>query len=521
MSRAFDQRINRLAASSNPSCMAGGKKGVEKESLRVERDGLLSTRPHPKRLGSALTNRFITTDFSEALLEFVTPAFTNTWETLQSLCDIHQFTYANLEDELLWVTSMPCVLRNDREVPLAQYGTSNVGRMKTIYRNGLGYRYGREMQTIAGIHFNYSLPETFWPVFQALEENDDDPIEFRSAAYLGLVRNVRRYGWLILYLTGTSPALCKSFAGADAPPMPSYDDDTYFQPFGTSLRMSDLGYSNSNQAAINISLNSVDEYVRDLSAAMETPEPAFEAIGTKVDGEWRQLSVNKLQIENEYYSPVRPKRVAMSGERPTAALQRGGIEYVEIRSLDLNSFDPVGISQNTMRFIEAFLVYCLLEDSPYLDASELDECSENHSLTATKGRDPELRLQRDGKETLLATWASEIIDKVEQIAALMDGGDSSDSYVAAVGLQRELVADPERTPSARLLQDLAESGQGFVAYAHGAAESHKEYFSELERLPEERWNLLADEATASLARQADIEASDKISLDEYLANWFS
>jgi glutamate--cysteine ligase len=351
VSDVFERRLSRLQAADSPGCLAGGRKGIEKESLRVGPDGLLSPRPHPLALGSALTNKFITTDFSEALLEFVTPAYHQTWEALRTLCDIHQFTYERLDDEYLWVTSMPCAIPADREIPLAQYGSSNVAQMKTVYRNGLGYRYGRNMQTIAGIHFNYSLPDGFWELYRQLEEVTGSDEAFRSAAYFGLLRNFRRCGWLVLYLFGASPALCKTFAGEQASGMPSLDSDTYYQPYATSLRMSDLGYSNNTQASINISLNDVDEYIDDLSRAIVTPEPEFEKIGRVVDGEYRQLSVNQLQIENEYYNSIRPKRVAISGERPTSALRRDGVEYVEIRSLDLNVFDPVGISQNTMRFV--------------------------------------------------------------------------------------------------------------------------------------------------------------------------
>ena len=297
-----------LAESDTSDILWGGLKGIEKESLRIGQDGLLSTLPQPAALGSALTNRFITTDFSEALLEFVTPTFENTWEALNFLSDVHQFTYDGLHDELLWITSMPCAMTDDRDIPLAQYGSSNVGRMKTIYRNGLGYRYGRRMQTIAGIHFNYSLPVEFWPAYQQIEQRSCDPDQFRSEAYLGLLRNYRRVAWIVLYLFGASPALCKSYAQGDSLSMQSFDDSTFYQPFATSLRMSDLGYSNNTQAGINISLNSLDEYIDDLSAAISTPDAAFTKFGTRVDGEYRQLSVNQLQIQNEYYSAIRPKR---------------------------------------------------------------------------------------------------------------------------------------------------------------------------------------------------------------------
>jgi glutamate--cysteine ligase len=521
LNQLVKQRIDRLAQSGVADILSGGRKGVEKESLRVRPDGSLASTPHPPSLGSAMTNAFITTDFSEALLEFVTPAYANTWEALRVLCEIHQFTYERLGDEYLWVTSMPCVMAEDSEIPLAQYGDSNVGRMKTIYRNGLGYRYGRRMQTIAGVHFNYSLPEPFWAQYRDLEKSSADPDEIRSEAYMGLVRNFRRFGWLVLYLFGASPALCKSFMGGVETGMPSFNENTFFEPFGTSLRMSDLGYSNSTQARLRISLNSLDEYITDLSCAICTPEPDYEKIGVKIDGEYRQLSANQLQIENEYYSPVRPKRVARSGERPTAALRRGGVEYVEIRSLDLNVFDPVGINQNAMRFMEAFLIYCTLADSPPLDDRALQEATRNHGETARVGRDPAFRLLRDGDEVELQNWAREIFDDVRAIAEIIDCGEGGDAYAQSVDALSGLIDDPDATPSARVIEEMRQGGTGFYHFAMNSAVGHKEYFAALAALEDDRLKVYTDEAAASVQRQREVEASDEIGFDDYLKQYFS
>lgn len=525
MTSLFEQRINRLVNGSPAETLCGGLKGVEKESLRVQPDGMLSTTPHPPSLGSALTNRYITTDFSEALLEFVTPAFANTWEALRFICDIHQFTYARLNDELLWATSMPCRLPPERDIPLARYGRSNVGRMKTIYRRGLGYRYGRLMQTIAGVHFNYSLPDAFWPVYREHEGRRNDFHAFRSEAYLGLVRNFRRFGWLVLYFFGVSPALCKSFA-ANVSGMSRFDKDTLYEPFGTSLRMSDLGYSNRTQSKINISLNNLDEYVADLVEAIRTPDPQYEKTGIAPqddadEGDYRQLSVNRLQIENEYYSPIRPKRVAYSGERPTEALRRGGVEYVEIRSIDINVFDPVGINQNVMRFMEAFLIYCLLSESPRLDDKGLEEAVNNQSLTARRGRDPDLKLMRDGGSVSLPEWGGEILDGVLAVAELIDRNGDEREYSHAVGAQAALLSDPAATPSARLLQELRVAGCGFFEFAMQAARGHKEYFQALAPLNAERLQHFEVEARDSRRRQKDIEDSDTLTFEDYLANYFS
>ncbi|MGI9219745.1 MAG: glutamate--cysteine ligase [Woeseiaceae bacterium] len=519
-SKGFEKRFSAIAAR-DCSILAGGLKGVEKESLRIDAEGYLAQTAHPTALGSALTNRFITTDYSEALLEFITPAFSSTWEAQQFLCDIHQFTYANLDAELLWTASMPCRIPVDSRIPLARYGTSNVGRMKTIYRRGLGYRYGRQMQTIAGVHFNYSLASEFWPLYQDVLGSDQRDDDFRSEHYLGLVRNFRRFGWLVLYLFGSSPAMCKSFAGDTELDMPLLNSETLYEPYGTSLRMSDLGYSNQNQSKMNISLNSLDAYVRDLSAAIETREPDYEKIGVKVDGEYRQLNANSLQIENEYYSSVRPKRVANSGERPTAALRRGGIEYVEIRSLDTNVDDPAGINQNTMRFVEAFLIYCMLEESPPLCSKSLDETKLNQTMTAKNGRDPEFRLQREGESVGLQTWANEILENVMAIAECLDRQEQCSGYTDAVRLMQGLVAHADETPSARILQKLRDEKLSFFELALSLAEGHRDYFASITPLSGDRLQQFSSEAEESIFKQQQIEASDSISLDEYLATYFS
>ncbi|MEJ2602132.1 MAG: glutamate--cysteine ligase [Gammaproteobacteria bacterium] len=521
MHRKLEQRLERLAGSARADLLCGGRKGVEKESLRVTADGHVSRLAHPHGLGSALTNRYITTDFSEALVEFVTPAFPALWETLQFLCDLHQFAYRQLDDELLWVTSMPCRVGDDESIPLAEYGPSNVGQMKKVYRRGLGYRYGRVMQTIAGVHFNYSLPEHFWGEYREQEGYRGKLRDFRSAQYFGLLRNFRREGWLLLYLFGASPAMCKSFLGQDRPSIPEFDPETLFEPYATSLRMSDFGYSNRTQSKLNIALNDLQSYVRDLDEAINTPEPSYERIGTLVDGVRRQLNSNILQIENEYYSPIRPKRTARSGERPTAALLRGGVEYVEVRALDLNPFDPVGVNQNELRFTECFLIYCLLDDSPPFDDAAIAEAKANHTRTAHSGRDPGLFLQRAGEPVLLADWARRILDAMAPVAELLDRGSDGTPYSDTLARQHELVEDADRTPSARLLAELVAAGTSFFEFALEAARSHKVYFETLKPVNDARQAEFAEEARLSHERQKELEAGETIDLEEHLARYYA
>ncbi len=496
----------------------GIRTGLEKESLRVAPDGYLATTPHPAALGSALTNPYITTDFSEALLEFVTPAFASAAQTLDFLSDVHQFTMQRLDNELLWNASMPCMIGDEHAIALARYGTSNVARMKTIYRRGLSHRYGRAMQTIAGVHFNVSMPDAFWPIYQAVCEDDADPQAFRSAAYLRLARNFRRFGWIVLYLFGASPAMCKSFLGDRPSTLAEFDADTLFEPYATSLRMSDLGYSSNAQSRLKISLNSLDDYVRDLTAAIMTSHAPYEKIGVKVGGQWRQLNSNILQIENEYYSSIRPKQVAMSGERPTSALERGGVQYVEVRSLDINPFSPVGIDINQANYMHALLVYCLLADSPQLDDAELSEATANHVLVAHSGRAPALQLQRNGKSVALADWAQDIQQGVLQVAEMLDSGDGR--MLASCTAQQALLDDSDACPSALLLTEMRDSGVGFNRLVMQQAEQHAEYFANLPPIGADNLALLKAEALESPHRQKQIEASSTESFEQYLAQYF-
>jgi glutamate--cysteine ligase len=442
--RVFERRQSSLVNSGQPQILQGGRKGVEKESLRVMPDGSLARTAHPRLLGSALTNEHITTDYSEALIELVTPAFVHSWELLQYLLDLHQFVYRHLGEELLWATSMPCAIARDEDIPLAQFGSSHVGRMKTVYRNGLGLRYGRMMQAISGVHFNYSFPLPFWEAWAAVRAASAHDAAFVSASYFDLLRNYRRYGWLVLYLFGVSPVVCKSFLRGRPAGLTDFGPGTAFEPYATSLRMSDVGYRNRNQAGLAVSVNSLDEYVRDLTRAITTPHPPYEALGVLVNGEYRQLNANILQIENEYYSFIRPKRVARSGERPTKALRRAGVEYVEVRALDVSAFDPVGVNQNKLRFLEAFLALCLMKDSPPIEAAEHAALDENHLRVARRGREPGLTLSREGRAVPMLEWARELLDSMSGICDVLDRGDATRPYSQALATQSAKVEDSRR-----------------------------------------------------------------------------
>lgn len=493
------------------------QRGLEKEGLRVTHAGNLAQTEHPKALGSALTNPHITTDYSEALLEFITPAVSKLDDTLAFMQDLHRFSYRHLKDELIWPASMPCLLQGNESVPIAQYGHSNTGTMKTVYRNGLSYRYGRIMQAIAGLHYNFSLPEQLWPALQHLQGNTQPSQTFQSNQYFALIRNFRRYSWLLLYLFGASPAVHQSFVEGKQHALDRLDDETLYLPYATSLRMSGLGYQNNAQASLKICFNSLTNYVTTLSHAIKTPHKPYAEIGVKVDGEYRQLNSNILQIENEYYSDIRPKRVTRSGERPSQALLNRGVEYIEVRCIDLNPFEAVGITKQQARFVDTFLLFCLLEDSPHIPDDECELLDFNHHQIVNFGRQSQLPLRTPEGEISRETWSHQLFDQLQSVAELLDSGLKTPEHQDALALYRPMIDHPEQTPSAQVLAGIQAAG-GFVPFALQQAQAQAEQLNNSE-MDKARQALFSQLAETSLQQQADIEAADQINFDQYLANY--
>ena len=522
MYQQLQQRLSLLSASEIDEALAGSKIGLEKESLRVSPQGGISQTPHPVVWGSPLTHPQITTDFSEALAELVTPPCGSVTEVIQSLDDIQTFVYRNLDNEILWATSMPCVVAGETSIPLAQYGSSNAAKMKTAYRRGLGLRYGRTMQVIAGVHFNYSFTESFWREYQQLLNNTDNMQSFIAEQYMGLIRNLLRYGWLIPYLFGASPAVCKSFLNGKRTILQDFNENTYYQPYATSLRMGDIGYQNNKEemAGIKACYDSLDCYIDSMRCAISTPYAGYEEIGVKVDGEYLQLNANILQIENEYYSTVRPKQIVQGDEKPSTALHKRGIAYVELRSLDVNSFDPHGINSEQLYFLEVFMLFCLLQSSPVLSQSEIVAIDENLLLVAHQGRKPGLDLWRGEEKISLQDWASELCHKMTAVASLLDRANYCENYFSSVKSQIASVFDSDLTPSARMLAEMKQNGEGFFHHAQRMSKQHDRYFRN-HPFPQEQMRFFENLARESLLLQQQIERSDSISFDEYLENYFN
>jgi len=422
--------------------LAGIRRGIEKEGLRVLPTGSLALTPHPAALGSALTHPHITTDYSESQLELITSAHKGVDQCLQELQQVHQYTLrsmAALGEEMIWASSMPCHLPTDETIPLGRYGSSHAGRSKSVYRMGLGHRYGRRMQTISGIHYNWSLPGV------------------SSEEYFALIRNFRRNAFVLLYLFGASPALSPCFVeGREHRLQPMGDaKKALYLPYATSLRMGRLGYQSDAQASINVSYNGLEGYANSLHQALTQPYPAYEQLGIRnPGGDYNQLGTSLLQIENEFYGTIRPKRTTHSGERPLHALRERGVEYVEVRLMDIDPFEPLGINASTMRMLDVFLLHCLLSDSPDDSPEEIAQIKHNQHLVAERGREPGLQLQRGSASVLLTDWAQQLLSECAPLAAALDATHATTAYSEALALAQLRVAQPDTTPSARVLEQM-------------------------------------------------------------------
>jgi len=479
--------------------LTGMRRGLEKESLRATLDGRLARTQHPLALGSALTHPHITTDFSESQVELITGVSARPQDCIDELTRIQRFTLQALDQEVLWVSSMPCELPPDNDIPLGQYGTSNVGRSKTVYRTGLGHRYGRRMQTISGIHYNWSVPDV---------SND---------AYFGLIRNFRRHAFLLLYLFGASPAVCSGFVAGRDHPLQRLSDDTHYLPYATSLRMGRLGYQSDAQASLAVSYNSLHGYAQSLQGALTQPYPAYEAIGVQgPSGEYRQLATSLLQIENEFYGTIRPKRVIRSGERPLHALRERGVEYVEVRLMDLDPFEPVGIQAQTLRFLDVFLLHCLHSDSPNDTPEEIAAVGRNQHRVAERGREPGLKLERGAEQVALDVWGRELVNALIPIAAELDRTHGGHDYRRAVESAMHGLEDADTLPSARVLKSIqSEYAGSFSQFV--AARSLQTKADMLSITPEPQvQRAFEKESQESMAEQAAIEAADTQPFDAYL-----
>ncbi|MCL6270645.1 glutamate--cysteine ligase [Sansalvadorimonas sp. 2012CJ34-2] len=487
------------------------RRGIEKETVRTDQQGALTQKAHPKALGSPLTHPHITTDFAEGQIEFVTPAFRQSSEALGFLQNLHGFAAGHIADgEMLWGASMPPVLPDESQIKLAHYGSSNAGKLKTLYRTGLANRYGKAMQTISGIHYNFSLPDSFWEELHKAENSTLSFDDFKSEGYFGQIRNVLRHGWMISYLFGSSPAVDKSFVAGRNHHLQSLDSETLYLPWATSLRMSDLGYTSSAQSSLNIRYNSREEYLADLHYALSLQSEEYSQLDAS-----QQINSSVLQLENELYGSIRPKRIHDS-LRPLHALCEQGVEYIELRSLDIDPYLPLGLDQNTSHFLDMFLIYCALSSSPDISAHEQSLISRRQTLVAEEGRRPGLKLPMCSGDQSLSSVGSQVIDEMRPLAELLDKANSTDDFSTALEAQSEKLLNTGLTPSARLLADLRQPQRSYRDLIMELSREHMGLFRNT-HIDKELQDRLEQMVSTSIARQKQIEAQDSMSFEEFVA----
>jgi len=405
------------------------KSAFEREGFRITPNGQISRRLHPKSLGEKLTHPFITTDFAEAQLELLTPPLSGKGADLRYLRHLHQFVLRHIDDELIWPLSMPPPYKSP--IKRADYGPSEEGTLKEMYREGIIYRYGERMQLISGIHYNFN--------FQEKRSSED---------YLSLIRNYLRHGYLITYLFGASPV-------ADS----TYHTRSY--PDATSLRMSHIGYYSRIADQLAVSFNNFEEYIRDMEWALTTTHPKYKKLSAD-----QQINDKYFQRENEHYVRIRPK-CGSSKMRPMHALMEQGIEYVEVRAFDVNPFSPIGITKEETDFLALFLTHLDTIPSKPLSEKDQHDLTDNQNRVALHGRQEGLKLKKNGDEILFKTKALNFLRSMRTTAKKYGMSDLLEGQI-------EKVLHPHLTPSARVLAEMEREGLDHLGFGLKKAKEHKE-----------------------------------------------
>ena len=481
-------------------------RGIEKESLRVKNNAQLSQSNHPKELGSPLTNKFITTDFSEALIELVTPTFNSVDEVYEFLLDLHIFTANAMEsDEVLWSNSMPCFIGDESEIRVAEYGSSNIGKLKNIYRKGLRVRYGSIMQCVAGIHYNFSIDDDSLRLF-----NKDLNKETKSDIYLGLIRNFKRNFWFLLYFFGASPIFDKSFVSGRNHSIKNTNKSDLYDEYATSLRMSEVGYQSYHQKALDIKYNSLDSFIESLKKGIFEEYEVFKSLGLyDENNERQQISSGILQIENELYDSIRPKRKGASETRPIELLSTQGIEYVEVRGIDLSPNTLTGISKSEMRLLDVFLIHCLITESQSVSQSEYDEMNNNYVTAIHSGSDLDQKLSFNGSELSIRNKISNISDELLMIAKELNSIDPEFEKSVSDCLNME-------NKSRQLLNNILGSDNSFT---ENILQESINKMNSLKDAKLKNETILENERFNSIELHKEIEAKKGVELNKYVEQY--
>ncbi|QNU68651.1 glutamate--cysteine ligase [Ruminiclostridium herbifermentans] len=459
-----------------------GKWGIERESQRVTENGCLALTEHPAAFGNKISNSEITTDFSESQIELITPPFPSVEEAYNYLKILTLKVNNELKNEYLWPLSMPPKLPSEELIPIAKFDDTPEGKEKEIYRLGLAHRYGKKMQLISGIHFNLSFSEELFDVLYKYFGNIEDRIKFTDKVYFTMARNFLRYRWLLIYLFGASPNSHHTFNSVINneikslkkcyPECCNYIDN--YKKYAVSLRVSRLGYSNDEQNKFGVSYNDKYEYLQSIRTMLSTKSEKYSKIGIIKEGKQIQLNDNILQKENEFYSPIRLKQATEKGESQLDAIEKRGVSYAEVRIIDINPFESIGISLEQLHFLQVFILFCLFESNEFINQKELDLINKNHNLVAISGRRTKLQLYQytDG-QVLLEDWGQIIFNKLFQLAEVLDAAVDSNKYMACVITQSQKLKDKSLLPSNKIVNEIKAMGESYISFGIRKALEYK------------------------------------------------
>ncbi|MHA0857261.1 bifunctional glutamate--cysteine ligase GshA/glutathione synthetase GshB [Paenibacillus sp. CMAA1364] len=407
-----------------------GQFGLEKENVRVDRKGRLALTPHPKAFGNKMENPYIQTDFSESQIEMITPALGSIDEMYQFMEALQDIVTLELKDEYLWPSSNPPKLPEDHEIPIAKMNDP----IEDNYRSELADKYGRKRQLLSGIHYNFSFDEGFLRKLHVLKGEQEGFKEFKDGLYFKVARNLLRYRWFLIYLTGASPVFDKTYIDRCVDLGEPLDRDSFYFPNMNSLRNSPCGYR--NEKSLYVSFHSMEDYVQDLNELIQS---------------------EKLLSVKEFYSPVRVKTAI--GDDPLQELKEDGVAYLELRFIDLNPLYKIGISKDKMKFIHLFILFMLLKNDETFSVEDQKIADMNHDQLITEGITGRLHDQVD-KSTTMQEKALACIEEMQEIVRLLMP--KNEEFLHILNDEKEKISHPELNYASILKSKIQESS--YLAY---------------------------------------------------------
>lgn len=438
--RSLYEMLEKIKSLLTREDLLGGHFGIEREGLRCEISGKLALTPHPEVFGEKLRNPYITTDFSESQLELITPAMDTLEETYDFLSGLYDIAVMEIGDEYIWPQSMPCIIPEDKKIPIARFCKCPPGVDAESYRQKLMLKYGGKKQLVSGIHYNFSFKESLIQKLHTAYAPQLDTKSFKNSLYLKVTRNYLRYRWLIIYLLGSTSTMHETYVEACGKQLKKISSDSFSSDGALSYRNGDCGYQ--NKTAIFPNYDSVGEHIASLE---------------------RFIKEGTIESHKELYSQIRLK--AKDNGNLLESLQKDGICYLEYRSIDINPFDRAGISLNDLYFMQLFNLYLLFkEESDYTLWQE--EALENQKAIATHGQ-KELQLKKDGNLVLKENWGMEMLQEMRKLNDTL-GLDKQD----VIEIMEKRLKDYQLTYAYQLVE--AVKREGYVAACLNLAKQYKD-----------------------------------------------